>query len=570
MIWSEPRLEPPMRKPLGPALPLTRGKVPRPTSTCPPRAQKKLRSQSARDPFEREADEVSTRMAQLPDPGQALSNHDVPGHLERHLTNSGSSPNGGAALRPADRRFFEPLFDRDLGAVRIHTDQEAADSARSLQARAFTIQRDIFFGGGAYEPGTQRHRHLLAHELTHVLQQYHTGPRLQRAPTPNPAEVEGEELPPEPAPLEHTLLAKVTKETGDTPEKVYRRAIEINLSRTNGRTPDEGDVDLLLGALKDSVNLEEVHFTGPEGRAVPLKGIPSGTEIHVTLSPEWREILDNARAEMNEGRSADRLLPGFVEGKGSFDIKWSKPALHSLEVLAAGFKVVDWAQTATGVGALGKAAVVAGVRATTRSQVKTVTKAVTGTSKAATKKAPVTPAGSSQKGKQLIDPRRAKSRRSEYENFVAPVPALAKNRAEVLSQQTGVPIPADRILAAPWQGGARKATRSWLGFRRDARAFWEAFEKAHPSDFQLIGYGRTLTKELAKKWGWWTPGFAKRMGFKTLKDMETAMARVRSSKKARDLFRFEHHHINFGEFCFPLPRGLHGKEVHKTLNEAQL
>jgi outer membrane protein OmpA-like peptidoglycan-associated protein len=61
--------------------------------------------------------------------------------------------------------------------VRIHDDQVAADSARALSARAYTVGRDIVFGAGEYAPGTAAGRHLLAHELAHVVQQ-------RRAPRP--------------------------------------------------------------------------------------------------------------------------------------------------------------------------------------------------------------------------------------------------------------------------------------------------------------------------------------------------------------------------------------------------
>jgi hypothetical protein len=69
------------------------------------------------------------------------------------------------------RAFFEPRFGATLDGVRIHTDSRAVASARAVHARAFTVGRDVVFGAGAYAPETARGRRLLAHELTHVLQQ---------------------------------------------------------------------------------------------------------------------------------------------------------------------------------------------------------------------------------------------------------------------------------------------------------------------------------------------------------------------------------------------------------------
>ncbi|MFY1825796.1 eCIS core domain-containing protein [Myxococcus fulvus] len=77
----------------------------------------------------------------------------------------------GHPLESSARAFFEPRFGHDLGGVRIHTDAKAAASARALQARAYTVGSDIAFQEGAYSPATHAGRRLLAHELTHVLQQ---------------------------------------------------------------------------------------------------------------------------------------------------------------------------------------------------------------------------------------------------------------------------------------------------------------------------------------------------------------------------------------------------------------
>jgi hypothetical protein len=81
----------------------------------------------------------------------------------------------GQPLPESVRAFFEPRFDRDFGEVRVHTDGQAADSARSISAHAYTSGRDIVFGAGQYAPETPAGRRLLAHELTHVVQQSGNG-----------------------------------------------------------------------------------------------------------------------------------------------------------------------------------------------------------------------------------------------------------------------------------------------------------------------------------------------------------------------------------------------------------
>jgi lysozyme family protein len=77
----------------------------------------------------------------------------------------------GQPLDPATRGFMESRFGHDFSRVRVHTGPRADDAARAVQARAFTVGHDIVFGADQYvSPGT-RQRRLLAHELTHVLQQ---------------------------------------------------------------------------------------------------------------------------------------------------------------------------------------------------------------------------------------------------------------------------------------------------------------------------------------------------------------------------------------------------------------
>jgi hypothetical protein len=78
---------------------------------------------------------------------------------------------GGASLSPSVRGFFEPRFGRSFSDVRVHTDGLAAASAKQVNALAYTVGWDIIFGAGQYAPDTTGGRRLLAHELTHVLQQ---------------------------------------------------------------------------------------------------------------------------------------------------------------------------------------------------------------------------------------------------------------------------------------------------------------------------------------------------------------------------------------------------------------
>ncbi|HEY7144646.1 MAG TPA: DUF4157 domain-containing protein [Streptosporangiaceae bacterium] len=83
---------------------------------------------------------------------------------------------GGQPVPEPVRARFEQAIGAGFGPVRVHTDQRADDLARSLQARAFTTGRDIFFRRGQYEPGSRDGQQVLAHELTHVVQQATASP----------------------------------------------------------------------------------------------------------------------------------------------------------------------------------------------------------------------------------------------------------------------------------------------------------------------------------------------------------------------------------------------------------
>jgi len=77
----------------------------------------------------------------------------------------------GQPLESGTRAFMEPRLGRDFSQVRVHTDAQAAESAQAVNALAYTVGRDVVFGGGEYAPGTSEGRKLLAHELMHVVQQ---------------------------------------------------------------------------------------------------------------------------------------------------------------------------------------------------------------------------------------------------------------------------------------------------------------------------------------------------------------------------------------------------------------
>jgi hypothetical protein len=90
----------------------------------------------------------------------------------------------GHPLDDTTRAFMEPRFGRDFGHVRVHTDSAAARSAQAVNALAYTVGGDVVFGAGQYQPGSDAGKRLIAHELTHTLQQSNLGERnkIHRSP----------------------------------------------------------------------------------------------------------------------------------------------------------------------------------------------------------------------------------------------------------------------------------------------------------------------------------------------------------------------------------------------------
>jgi hypothetical protein len=105
---------------------------------------------------------------------RAAGNAAVAGMLEEDQPSPVAGVVGSASGRPLDedtRDFMESRFSADFSDVRVHTGGRAADSAKAVQAHAYTVGNDVVFGSGQYAPETDSGKRMLAHELTHVVQQ---------------------------------------------------------------------------------------------------------------------------------------------------------------------------------------------------------------------------------------------------------------------------------------------------------------------------------------------------------------------------------------------------------------
>jgi hypothetical protein len=172
--------------------------------------QSKLKIPDAHDRLESEAEAVSERVMSVPErsqPGASAAPSRVSGNRYPLQSEGSSIPDlqagSGADLtltnaprivhevlrspgQPIDdptRRFMETRFGRDFGDIRIHTDAHSEESARAVNAHAYTVGQNMVFGAGKYSPQTFEGKKLLAHELSHAIQQAQDAREIDRRTT---------------------------------------------------------------------------------------------------------------------------------------------------------------------------------------------------------------------------------------------------------------------------------------------------------------------------------------------------------------------------------------------------
>ncbi len=146
--------------------------------------QTKFQVNELGDSYEQEADRIADQVTAAPA-------HPAVSGAPRHIQRFFGQPVGqtetvpasvnhvlassGRPLEPALQQDMEQRFGHDFSRVRVHTDAKAAESARAVEARAYTVGRDVVFSDGHYAPHSREGSQLLAHELAHVIQQERGG-----------------------------------------------------------------------------------------------------------------------------------------------------------------------------------------------------------------------------------------------------------------------------------------------------------------------------------------------------------------------------------------------------------
>ena len=253
-----------------------------------------------------ERERLRTQRVQSNDLGQIAAPHII-----HDVLSSPSRP-----LDPATRELMEPRFGHDFRGVRVHTDAKAAESAQAIGAAAYTVGQEVVFGAGRYAPGTAEGRRLLAHELTHVVQQASAAtPRLQCQPDRN--DVTDLELELQSKLSERALLARLLEDLQKkSAADVYERRVNTGAQKEQAKLKAgaQGDLQRLVpvDVLKNKIEVVrgkggftlkvriELSYPGlkdAEGRSKAATDIP---RIEKTLREAWTIDLTEGRYAGNK------------------------------------------------------------------------------------------------------------------------------------------------------------------------------------------------------------------------------------------------------------------------------
>lgn len=202
----------------------------------------------------------------------------------------------GQPLDLSTRAFFELRFGRDLGNVRVHTGTEAAESARAVQANAYTVREHLVFDAARYVPNSDEGKRLLAHELTHTLQQDGSHVAIQRQP-------------------------KDPQQRGSRP--IPHRSAQVNPSfRNTPPPPVAGEPIWPYPAIAAALPREVVELRASASLRVPVRLLlrPDVTFVDHDI---WDAFLTNRRAHGSDEDAAElvrnEIMRQYFAGKLSLD-----------------------------------------------------------------------------------------------------------------------------------------------------------------------------------------------------------------------------------------------------------
>jgi hypothetical protein len=280
--------------------------------------QRKLAIGASNDPLEQEADQVAdlvmaspahTAVSGAPPRVQRFTGHSrgengtAPASVDRILSSA------GRPLDPALRQDMEQRFDHDFSRVRVHTGAAAEQSAKDVNAHAYTMGHNVVFGGSQDAPQTSRGRWLLAHELAHVVQQ--TAAKsppslLQRAPVDKKQKKEKKRR-------DVVVYGEGWKGASSLARVVSRAALRIEAMSVNDLKTELSKIDFPVGTvyfIAHSKSNGSLKFSDGEGYvepaniasklqdAIPVENTPEGVDFRGCSVGTTPAAMDQIRAAM--------------------------------------------------------------------------------------------------------------------------------------------------------------------------------------------------------------------------------------------------------------------------------
>jgi hypothetical protein len=206
----------------------------------------------------------------------------------------------GMPLDSGTRMVMEPHFRHDFGKVRVHADTAAAESAKAVRAAAYTVGRDVVFGAGQYAPDSPKGRQLLAHELTHVVQQSgaSSGATLTVGAAHDAAEREADR-------------ASASLKSAHS----LQRAPDDEWDKSYGKHKSflQKPYDEYLGGLGEIRPTTEGGLSENKGRPIP-KSSGSGTPAVETITFEiLKEIYPLLKADVDADPAIEKQARGYLD-----------------------------------------------------------------------------------------------------------------------------------------------------------------------------------------------------------------------------------------------------------------
>lgn len=290
---------------------------------APPPIQPKLEMGGANDAYEQQADAMADQIVQRKAEGPASNGAGL-------STALASNAGGGKSLTGSLRQEMESGFGTNFGGVRIHTDAQADAMSRSINAKAFTHGSDIYFKQGNYNPGTSGGKHLLAHELTHTMQQAKMAPRIQRRVEGDPtafdelarlrsqkkADKEGQELARLEKEFEKTLTpeevkdlrkygklkTKLTKKEKKQTDKIKKKGTKFSKQSKNRQAKAAKKIKKWTGGEDESVSEKKSEKLAIKARKLQIK-LANADQRMGKRSGKYTKKIDKRVAKRNKIRT---------------------------------------------------------------------------------------------------------------------------------------------------------------------------------------------------------------------------------------------------------------------------